>query len=65
MSRGSNLLGGGVPGRHIKGEERLRRLAWARAWREQMRPIFDAMDAQGMFSDSPPRLHPFARRAEP
>lgn len=29
--------------------------AWARAWRERMRPIFDQMDAAGAFWDSPLR----------
>lgn len=29
--------------------------AYAREWRERNKPVFDAMDAQGMFSDS---LHP-------
>lgn len=41
-----------------RGQSRANGLAWARTWRDQHRAEFDAMDAQGMFSDSP---HP--RRA--
>jgi hypothetical protein len=31
-------------------------IAWARAWRDRNRPLFDAMDAAGMFIDSAPPL---------
>lgn len=63
MRRGEHLLGGGIPGTRLKGEERRRWIAHACAWRERMRPVFDAMDAQGLFADSPPPASPFMRRA--
>jgi hypothetical protein len=59
-------LGGGTRGRfntRLVGREREAGLAHARAWRERMRPIFDAMDANGEFADSMPPSSPFARRA--
>lgn len=31
-------------------------LDWARAWRERMRPAFDAIDAAGGYLDSPVRF---------
>lgn len=59
---GTNMLGGGIPGTRLKGEERARWLAHARSWRERMKPVFDQMDADGLFADSPMRRGPYARR---
>lgn len=71
MSRGSNLpvLGGGGK---LRGEARARGLAHARAWHLKMKPVFDAMDERGEFSDSPvprtaespPPPSPFRRSSE-
>lgn len=37
----------------LRGQQRNNGLAFARAWREHNKPIFDDMDRRGMFADSP------------
>jgi len=61
--KGKNLLGG-IEGPRLKGEDRARWLNHARAWRIAMKPVFDRMDALGLFVDSPPRRPAFAGRRD-
>lgn len=62
--KNTGTKGGGKSGPQLRGEDRQRGLAHARAWRVAMKPVFDAMDARGAFADSPPPRPPFHRGAE-
>jgi hypothetical protein len=51
--RHDDVAGGGSRGLIMRGEERSRWLAHARAWHIRMKPHFDALDRAGAFADSP------------
>jgi hypothetical protein len=53
ISGPSRHPGGGQGPRRLRGEDKARALARARAWHARMKPVFDRMDAEGAFADSP------------